>query len=64
MQLRKSRTLGADAHQPNRVADGYEAAMELLKTCGFSHVNYFTNRKRQEFAIDDALASLVSDSVA
>ena len=54
MQLRNIPvTLGADAHQPNRVADGYEAAMELLKTCGFSHVNYFTNRKRQEVAIDD-----------
>jgi histidinol-phosphatase (PHP family) len=57
-------TLGADAHEPGRVADGYEAALELLKSCGFSHVNYFTHRERHPVAIDDALASLVTASVA
>ncbi|MFK8110617.1 MAG: histidinol-phosphatase [Rubripirellula sp.] len=57
-------TLGADAHQPERVADGYEKAMELLKECGFTHVNYFTNRQRQEVEIDKALASLISTNVA
>lgn len=52
-------TLGADAHQPERVADGYETALELLAKCGFSHVSYFTERKRTEVLISDALASLV-----
>lgn len=51
-------TLGADAHDPHRVADGYEMALQLLRDCGFSKVNFFLERKRQEVAIDDALASL------
>ena len=53
-------TRGADAHTPSRVADGYETAMQLLKKCGFTHVNYFTNRKRQEVEINVAIASLVA----
>ncbi|QDT04713.1 Histidinol-phosphatase [Rubripirellula lacrimiformis] len=55
-------TLGADAHQPDRVADGYEAAMQLLLSCGYEHVHFFLNRKRQTVAISDALASLVDTS--
>lgn len=57
-------TLGADAHQPTRVADGYENAMRLLAECGYSHVNYFTKRERQMVPIEDALASLVPASAA
>lgn len=53
-------TLGADAHQPDRVADGYEDAMHLLQSCGYETVNYFLNRQRQEVAIEDALESLVA----
>lgn len=52
-------TLGSDAHVPERVADGYETAMELLKECGFTHVNYFLQRRRHEVPIDVALSSLV-----
>ncbi|WP_246114804.1 histidinol-phosphatase HisJ family protein [Rubripirellula tenax] len=52
-------TLGADAHQPERVADGYETALELLADCGYKHVNFFLDRKRHSVAIDDAMASLV-----
>lgn len=52
-------TLGADAHQPDRVADGYEDALALLADCGFTHVNYFSERKRSEVPIPDALASLI-----
>ncbi|MCA9139986.1 MAG: histidinol-phosphatase [Planctomycetales bacterium] len=52
-------TLGADAHTPSRVADGYETAMELLKTVGYTEVNFFLGRQRQTVAIDDALGSLV-----
>jgi len=53
-------TLGADAHQPDRVADGYEEAMQLLQSCGYETVNFFLNRQRQEVAIEDALESLVA----
>ena len=52
-------TLGADAHVAERVSDGYETAMQLLQQCGYTHVNFFLNRKRQEVAINDALSSLV-----
>lgn len=52
-------TLGADAHEPDRVADGFEIALHLLDECGFKHVNFFLDRKRQQVLIQDALASLV-----
>ncbi|WP_182870539.1 histidinol-phosphatase HisJ family protein [Stieleria mannarensis] len=52
-------TLGADAHVPERVGDGYETAMRLLQSVGYTHVNFFTNRKRRSVKIDDALDSLI-----
>jgi histidinol-phosphatase (PHP family) len=57
-------TLGADAHQPERVADGYEEALGLLAQSGYTHVSFFLNRQRQEIAISDALSSLSHPSVA
>ncbi len=57
-------TLGADAHHPDRVADGYETALELLAKCGYNHVNFFLNRERHQVRIDDALASLKTASRA
>ena len=53
-------TIGADAHDPGRVADGYETALELLAECGYSHVSLFLDRKRREISIPSALASLVA----
>ncbi|MDQ8185829.1 histidinol-phosphatase [Pelagicoccus sp. SDUM812002] len=52
--------LGADAHQPERVAEGYEDAMETLQVAGYSDISFFLDRKRQTVAISDALASLKS----
>ncbi len=57
-------TIGADAHQPDRVADGYETALQLLAECGYQKVSYFLDRQRQEVSIEEALASLVNNSVA
>ncbi|MDR0534038.1 MAG: histidinol-phosphatase [Verrucomicrobiales bacterium] len=51
-------TLGADAHEPRRVADKYEEGLRLLQDCGFNKVSLFLNRQRQDIAISDALASL------
>jgi histidinol-phosphatase (PHP family) len=51
-------TLGADAHEPGRVADGYETALQLLAECGYSQVHFFLDRKPQAVRIDDARASL------
>ena len=53
-------TLGADAHVPTRVADGYETAMQLLLAAGYDEVNFFLNRQRQTVKISNALASLKS----
>ena len=53
-------TIGADAHEPRRVADGYEFALKLLQSSGFSTVNIFLNRQRQELKIEDVLNSLVA----
>ncbi|WP_345686163.1 histidinol-phosphatase [Novipirellula caenicola] len=53
-------TIGADAHQPERVADGYETAMELLQQCGYENISLFEARKRYEVPITDVLASLQS----
>jgi len=50
--------LGADAHTPLRVADGYRDALKLLQAAGYSEVSYFLERRRNTVPITDALASL------
>lgn len=50
--------IGADAHLPQRVADGYEAALRALREAGYAEVNYFLERKRHAVPIAQALASL------
>jgi histidinol-phosphatase (PHP family) len=50
--------VGADAHMPQRVGDGYEAALNLLLEAGYKKVSYFLDRKRREVPITKALASL------
>lgn len=51
-------TLGADAHEPGRVADRFEIALDLLAGVGFSEVSVFLERKRNAVPIDEARASL------
>ncbi len=34
-------TIGADAHEPGRVADRFAEALRLLESCGYSHVSLF-----------------------
>lgn len=50
--------LGADAHRPSRVADGFETALEMLREVGYQEVSLFLERKRQTIPLDVALASL------
>ncbi len=50
--------IGADAHVPERVGDGYETALGLLQDAGYTEVSWFLDRKRQSVTIEDALASL------
>jgi histidinol-phosphatase (PHP family) len=51
--------IGADAHIPERVGDGYPLALRLLQAVGYEEVSFFIDRQRQSVAIKDALESLV-----
>ena len=51
--------LGADAHRPGRVADGYANALRTLQAAGYNEVSYFLDRKRQTVPIPAALESLL-----
>lgn len=50
--------IGADAHRPERVGDGFDVALRQLETLGFREVSFFLDRKRQTVPIEAALASL------
>ena len=50
--------IGADAHVPERVADRYEKALDVLESVGYNEVNYFLERKRHSVPIGVARASL------
>jgi histidinol-phosphatase (PHP family) len=50
--------LGADAHTPLRVADGYANGLRTLQAAGYTEVSYFLDRKRQDVPIAEALESL------
>ena len=50
--------IGADAHVPERVGDGYLTALGLLSDAGYGEVSYFIDRKRQTVPIRAAIESL------
>ena len=50
--------IGADAHRPERVGDGYAVALRQLAALGFREVSFFLDRQRQTVPIAAALASL------
>jgi histidinol-phosphatase (PHP family) len=52
--------IGADAHVPERVGDGYPTALRLLQEVGYTEVSFFLDRKRQAVSILDALSQLES----
>ena len=52
--------IGADAHEPARVGDGFEAAFELLECCGYTEFNYFLQRQRIAVSITAARAELAA----
>lgn len=54
--------IGADAHVPERVGDGYATALRLLQKTGFEEVSFFVDRQRRTLKIPDALASLRASS--
>ncbi len=50
--------IGADAHRPARVGDGYATALGLLREAGYDEVNIFLDRRRHPIPLGRALASL------
>lgn len=50
--------IGADAHKPQRVADKYEMALDLLEQAGYKEINFFLERRRQPVPLDVARRSL------
>lgn len=52
--------LGADAHSPDRVADRFETALDTVEAVGYRDVSFFLERQRQNVAIADVRASLIS----
>ncbi len=50
--------IGADAHTPQRVGDGYVIALRQLQALGYRDVSIFLERRRHTLPIDAALASL------
>lgn len=55
--------VGADAHEPGRVAANFEEAFDLLAEVGYRHVNVFLNRERYEIDIEAARQSLLTERV-
>ncbi len=51
--------IGADAHDPTRVGDQFDLAMDNLEAAGYTHFGFFLDRVRQEVSIEEARASLV-----
>lgn len=50
--------IGADAHVPERVGDGYPAGLRTLQQAGYLKVSFFIDRKRKDVPIQEALDSL------
>jgi histidinol-phosphatase (PHP family) len=54
--------VGADAHSPERVADGYLEAFDLLESAGYDRTHLFLDRKIHSISLDDARAKLLPSS--
>ena len=52
--------VGADAHDPQRVSDGYEDALDSIAAAGAKTVSFFLERRRRDIPIAKAKASLRS----
>ncbi len=50
--------VGADAHEPGRVAGDFDRAFELLLRCGYTEIRMFKDRLPVDLPLGEALASL------
>ena len=44
-------SLGYDAHSPERIANGFDSTIELLRECGFDAYYYYKQRKPNRIGI-------------
>lgn len=52
--------IGADAHVPQRVGDGFPEALDVLESVGYGAVCFYLDRTRRFVSIDDARDSLAA----
>lgn len=52
--------LNANPQAPWQIARGFEATLDLLSACGFSHVSHFIHRERVDVPVETARGSLQS----
>ncbi len=50
--------LGSDSHQPERVAESFVPALQMLEVAGYDVISSFEGRQRQELEIAEAKARL------
>jgi len=50
--------IGADAHVPQRVADNYLGALDLLESAGYREISFFLERQRQTVPMSVVRSSL------
>ena len=50
--------MGADAHDPVRVAANYEDALDTLSAVGYSNISIFLDRQRRDIPIEQARSLL------
>jgi histidinol-phosphatase (PHP family) len=43
--------VGADAHEPERVGEGFLEALDLLERCGYERISFYINRVRADVPI-------------
>ena len=44
-------TVGSDAHTPERIAEGFDRAEEILKACGYKYYTVFKERRPEYFKL-------------
>jgi histidinol-phosphatase (PHP family) len=52
--------LGSDAHEPKRVADDFDSALDLLEDVGYTYVCFFLERQRHKVSLTDVRESLLT----
>ena len=50
--------IGADAHDPYRIAKNFTDALDMLSDAGYTHVSMFLDRVRADLPIEQVRSSL------